>query len=385
MPGQVKVWNGTGWVPKPVKVWNGTAWVAKPVKRWNGTAWVAVTDGVTVNPPTAYRYRRGVAFAGGNYSNHFYPTQLGAQQMAARGIKIGRQTTKWEYLQPTLGAPLNATEIGKLRTSLDYMAAAGIGIIIEPHNYGRYATSDGVTHILGDATLTNARFADFWTRLVTALADHPAIYGWELMNEPHDLPGGAPAWQVASQAAVDAIRAVDPDRMIWIPTYEWQSVSRNFVNHPSGPWISNGGLLKYAAHQYLDWDGSGKYTSSYTADNSSAVAAGYTNLRARQASRIKSFTDWLTQFGADGVISEVGWPFGAWAGFNDQAAWQADGEVLYQQYDAANLDVTYWFSGSYSSGTPGSATAAYNYYPGVATPVYPPATVIEAHPSVVAP
>lgn len=38
--GNVKVWNGSGWVAKPAKIWNGSAWVTKPVKRWNGSAWV---------------------------------------------------------------------------------------------------------------------------------------------------------------------------------------------------------------------------------------------------------------------------------------------------------------------------------------------------------
>lgn len=349
----------------------------------------------TITPPrgpdlSTFQYRRGVAFSGAEYSfaNHFYPTQLAGQQMTARGHKIARLAVKWEYLQPTLGGPLDPTELGKLTTALGYLDAAGIKTVVEPHNYGRYTTSDGVTHLLGasDGVLTNTRFADFWTRLVTALVTNPAVYGWELMNEPHDLPAtsgltAGRTWEISCQAAVDAIRAIDPNRMLWIPTYQWQSVSQNFVNHPNGPWISNGGLLRYAAHQYLDYDGGGGYNTSYAADTSSAVAAGYTDLRARQTARLKSFTDWLTQFAAAGVISEVGWPWGAWAGFNDQTLWQADGEAIYQKYDAANLDVTYWFSGSYSSGTPGSATTAYNYYPNAPTPVYPPATVIEAHPT----
>jgi hypothetical protein len=38
--GQIKVWNGSSWVPKPVKVWNGSSWVVKPVKRWNGSSWI---------------------------------------------------------------------------------------------------------------------------------------------------------------------------------------------------------------------------------------------------------------------------------------------------------------------------------------------------------
>ncbi|WP_156666217.1 hypothetical protein [Rhodococcus sp. HS-D2] len=38
--GQIKVFDGSTFVPKPVKVWNGTEWVTKPVKRWDGSNWV---------------------------------------------------------------------------------------------------------------------------------------------------------------------------------------------------------------------------------------------------------------------------------------------------------------------------------------------------------
>ncbi|WP_192378810.1 hypothetical protein [Rhodococcus rhodochrous] len=38
--GQIKVFDGSEFAPKPVKVWNGTEWVTKPVKRWDGSNWV---------------------------------------------------------------------------------------------------------------------------------------------------------------------------------------------------------------------------------------------------------------------------------------------------------------------------------------------------------
>lgn len=38
--GEIKTFNGSGFVSKPVKVWNGSTWAGKPVKRWNGAAWV---------------------------------------------------------------------------------------------------------------------------------------------------------------------------------------------------------------------------------------------------------------------------------------------------------------------------------------------------------
>lgn len=38
--GQIKVHNGTTFVPKPVKYWNGSSWVTKPLKYWDGSSWI---------------------------------------------------------------------------------------------------------------------------------------------------------------------------------------------------------------------------------------------------------------------------------------------------------------------------------------------------------
>ena len=38
--GQIKVWDGAAWTPKPIKVWDGSTWVIKPLKYYNGTQWV---------------------------------------------------------------------------------------------------------------------------------------------------------------------------------------------------------------------------------------------------------------------------------------------------------------------------------------------------------
>ena len=37
--GEVKVWNGTSFSPKPAKMWNGSSWITKIVKQWNGSSW----------------------------------------------------------------------------------------------------------------------------------------------------------------------------------------------------------------------------------------------------------------------------------------------------------------------------------------------------------
>lgn len=41
--GQMKVYDGSMWTPKPVKVWDGGSWQVKPAKVWDGSSWVETT------------------------------------------------------------------------------------------------------------------------------------------------------------------------------------------------------------------------------------------------------------------------------------------------------------------------------------------------------
>lgn len=41
--GQMKIYDGSIWIPKPVKVWDGVSWQTKPAKIWDGTSWVETT------------------------------------------------------------------------------------------------------------------------------------------------------------------------------------------------------------------------------------------------------------------------------------------------------------------------------------------------------
>ena len=53
--------------------------------------------------------------------------------------------------------------------------------------------------------------------------DHPALYGYGLMNEPK---GPHAAWAIPAQSCVDAIRAVDKITAIVIGGSSWSSASR---------------------------------------------------------------------------------------------------------------------------------------------------------------
>jgi endoglucanase len=148
-------------------------------------------------------------------------------------------------------------------------AKSRLRVVLDLHNYGRFASPAGVL-TLGSPALPATDLADLWRRLARALGSSPALSGYGLMNEPHDLPGGAPAWERASQLTVAAVRAVDRTTPILVAGYSYSSAARWPSVHPR-PWINpRSGPVLYEAHQYFDRDGSGTYRDSYQAENARA-------------------------------------------------------------------------------------------------------------------
>ncbi|MGN6332961.1 MAG: glycoside hydrolase family 5 protein [Motilibacteraceae bacterium] len=202
----------------------------------------------------------------GRYGEDYtYPSSEFLGQLAAHGIHAVRLAVMWERLQPRLGQPLDDTEVGRVRTVLEDARRAGISVVLDLHNYGRFAGTgpDGRRQVwrLGDPQLPVRDLADLWSRLVGAFGDEPGLAAYDLMNEPHDLPGGAAAWEAATRIVVDAVRRLDARRTVLVPGYEWSHAAGWSTTHPR-PWVDAPGVV-YEAHQYFDADGSGTYRQSY--------------------------------------------------------------------------------------------------------------------------
>jgi hypothetical protein len=150
-------------------------------------------------------YGRGVNMAGAEFAaspatlpgtygaDYAYDSAASFTSIAARGHKLVRLPFRWERIQPTRGAALNTTELGRLQSAVAAVSAAGMECVLDVHNYARYINSSangGAELVLGD-TLSAADLVDLWTRLSTAFRGNAGIYAYGLMNEPHDLPGTA--------------------------------------------------------------------------------------------------------------------------------------------------------------------------------------------------
>ena len=206
--------------------------------------------------------------------DYTYPSRRFLVQLSGRGIRSVRLAVMWERLQPRLFGPLAAGELGEVKRVLRDASELGLSVVIDLHNYGRYAegsASGGRTVLLvGSGALPASSLADLWRRLARELRGSPALAAYGLMNEPHDLPGGAPGWEETTREVVAAVREVDPSTLVLVPGYGWSAVADWRRNHPA-PWVPGPGVA-YEAHQYFDQDRTGRYVLSLDEENALAAA-----------------------------------------------------------------------------------------------------------------
>lgn len=234
--------------------------------------WGAGHDPVAATSPL---HNRNVGTYGSTYA---YPSARSYAYLAGRGVGVVRLPFRWERVQRTPAGDLDATELARLRESLDGAAAAGVRVILDAHNYGAYYLFDGTAgrrRPIGSAQLPESAFADLWGRVATALRGHPAVFGWGLMNEPA-LMSGAAAWVSASRAAVRAIRATGDTSPIFVASYDWGGTWGFPAYHAGGPWIDDPArAIWYEAHLYFDEDRSARYLRSYDEEVALAREQGW--------------------------------------------------------------------------------------------------------------
>src|SRR5690606_6749440 len=176
--------------------------------------------------------------------------------------------------------------------------ARGMWVLLDMHNYGRRKI-DTTEYIIGDPVLPVSAVADAWRKIANEFKTSENIWGYGIMNEPHDMLPGTP-WANIAQAIITEIRSVDTATTIvvagdsWSSAERWPSASDNLKNleDPSDN-------LVFEGHVYFDDNASGAYDQSYDGEGADPNIG---------ITRTAPFVNWMKQNGFRGFIGEYGVP-----------------------------------------------------------------------------
>ncbi|WP_082893441.1 glycoside hydrolase family 5 protein [Rufibacter ruber] len=268
----------------------------------------------------------------GVYMQHYeYPTKAELDYWKAKGLNLVRFSFVWERIQKSLNGPLDNFELTQMKRFVDEARARGMWVLLDFHNYGRRVIN-GNEVILGASGLPVATVTDVWRKLALVFKDYDNIWGYGIMNEPHDMLPTHPWFEIA-QDLIEEIRDVDTHTPIvvggdrWSSGYHWPSYSDNLKNlyDPSNKLI-------FEAHQYFDANFSGLYANSYDADQVTPTTG---------VDRIAPFVNWLKQNNLKGFVGEYSIPDDA----ADLSRWRVTLDNMLAYMKANGVNGTYWAAG----------------------------------------
>lgn len=265
----------------------------------------------------------------GNYNTDYtYPTTEELDYYKSKGLNLVRMPFSWERIQPVLNGNLDEIELNRIKDFLQAARNRNMAVILDLHNYGRYYVN-GIEEIIGSANLSIAHIKDLWTKLSLELKNNSEIWGYGIMNEPHDMLAGTPWFDIA-QEIINGIRNSDTQTRIivggdsWSSAEFWPLFSDNLKNL-SDP--SNN--LTFEAHVYFDNDSSGRYYQSY--DDEGAYPD-------KGIDRVNPFLDWLETNDLNGFVGEYGVP-------GNDARWLTMLDNLLLHLESKGINGTYWAGG----------------------------------------
>lgn len=293
----------------------------------------------------------GGALPGTYNTQYIYPNSAEVDYYRSRGMNIIRLPFRWERLQRTNNAVLDATELSRMNTFVSYASAHGMYVILDPHNFQRYwpdistfnSMQSGSVGVVGSTSVPDSAFSNFWFRVASIYGtnDH-VIFG--LMNEPNAV--SETQLVTSENTAIAAIRAAGATNMIFVPGNRWtgawtwsQSDGDGAANSMAMLGIVDpGGNCIFEVHQYLDTDGSGSNDGVVSAD------IGW--------QRLTNFTAWARAHHVKGFLGEFGVPGNTIGGSG------LGGPALTNMlsYIGTNADVwlgwTYWGGGPWWGSNP---------------------------------
>lgn len=348
-------------------------------------------------PKKAATYR-GINYSGMEFNTSTLPGTAGQdfflattadhQYATNKGFNIVRLALAWERVQPTKGGALSETYMGYVDTFITNAATYGWKVLLELHNYGGRKVA-GTDQVINDGVLTYADFNDVWTRIASRYSDNDTVWGYDLMNEPHDMPvstssstyNSTATWTIAAQGAINAIRAVDMEHYIVVETDNFSGFQNFFsdgAGHGATPtpwWTDSASKLYYSVHCYFDSNNSGAYSGA----NESFAGSGRDIRYAGDT--IKLVLDW-------GVANNIKFVIGEYGVKNEDDGWLVMMNDFLNVIDSYPTAITFaWaFGPAYTSATTFSPTNNYTtdrnqmrvaeQHRGTASPVVTPSSFV---------
>ncbi len=285
----------------------------------------------------------GSTIPGRAETDYFVPTPVDLAYVAARTTGPSRLPFRWERLQHSPGGPLDPTYLGEITSVADAAARVNRSVFLDCHNY-MHRLVDGTDRTVDakDGVLTRQHLADLWHRLATALARHPGIAGWDLMNEPQALNDGQNLAAIM-QLSIDAIDAVETRKTIYVEGDGWSSAANWVAKNPGYPLHDAHDRITYSAHCYPDPDASGTHY-----DYAALTKAGLPETVL--VDRTRGFAKWCTDRKLRGHIGEIN------VG-TDDPRWSAVLEAGLSFWKESDIPVNLWFYGARFGSNP------YNLFP----------------------
>jgi endoglucanase len=277
----------------------------------------------------------------GTYGQDYsYPGERTVAYFCDQGLGLLRLPFRWERIQPRLGEALDAAELKRLKTTVEWVRKHHGEVILDVHNYGRYCIRRHgkkqeciIDQKMGSAVVVSRQhFADLWRRLSQAFREEPTVCAYGLMNEPHDL--GTSDWHAISQAAVDAVRGEKDHKLILVAGDGWSNAHRFPEVNGTRAWIKDAtGQVAYEAHCYFDHDNSGKYELDFDEE-----LTRDSKLEERGEARLRPFVGWCQKNRVRGFLGEYGIPAG-------DKRWQKVLARFLHALNDAGMDSCYWAAG----------------------------------------
>lgn len=237
----------------------------------------------------------------GTYGTDYtYPTSVEVDYYRRKRMNTFRFPFRWERLQQSQRSALDAAELSRMDTFINYAAARGAYVIIEPHNFQRYYPDfnnfQSSDQGLVGTDVPDAAFADFWGKLANHYKENSRVI-FNLMNEPNTM---STAQLVTSEnAAIAAIRNAGANNLILVPGNQWTGAwawSETWYNGANAEHMLNlvdpRANFAFEVHQYMDDDCSGG--SSGITNNDPMIGVN----------RLTNFTNWLKSHHLKGFLGE---------------------------------------------------------------------------------